>query len=307
MKKKIFMVLSAVIVLAMGVLVVACSKDSNALNPNEEIVVEEVAPGPTLQKTNSAAEWAAFNLEVEKLNAKYLAPEVVGRAMRVGKDSGELSQEQKDEIWQVDAEGATWGWRIGGLVGEIIGGCAGNPVVGKWSGRIAGAVVVGGVCSALKWNELTGGCGLMVSVNPLPKIDDLETDSLAAIVGEQHNMIIEDFINNPINLVSLSDSLILIDFTNRYERIFGAIQDSVKVLITSTNLNEVHDFSPEVEKVTGDFGEATFGMDDNQRHDYTEEYLEIVDANLSDSEDKMLIKTYAGVAYYSSAMWVVEE
>lgn len=71
MKKKIFMVLSAVAVLAMGVLVVACSKDSNALHPNEEIVVEEVAPAPTLQKTSSAAEWEAFNLEIEKLNEKY--------------------------------------------------------------------------------------------------------------------------------------------------------------------------------------------------------------------------------------------
>ncbi len=39
----------------------------------------------------------------------------------------------------------------------------------------------------------------------------------------------------------------------------------------------------------------------------SEERDEKVDANLSDSEDKMLIKTYAGVAYYSSAMWVVEE
>lgn len=55
MKKKIFMVLSAVVVLAMGVLVVACSKDSNTLNPNEEVVVEEVVPMPTLQESNSAA------------------------------------------------------------------------------------------------------------------------------------------------------------------------------------------------------------------------------------------------------------
>ena len=92
------MVLSAVVVLAMGVLVVACSKDSNALNPNEVISVEEVAPTPTLQKTNSAAEWAAFNLEIEKLNAKYLAPEVVGRAMLASKDSGTLS---KKEEWQI--------------------------------------------------------------------------------------------------------------------------------------------------------------------------------------------------------------
>mgnify|MGYP003299388708 CR=1 FL=1 len=47
------------------------------------------------EEEQEAAEWAAFNLEIEKLNAKYLTPEVVGRAMRIGRDSGALSKEEK--------------------------------------------------------------------------------------------------------------------------------------------------------------------------------------------------------------------
>ena len=140
MKKKIFMVLSAVAVLTMGVLIVACSNDSNTLNPNEKVILEEVVTTPTLQK-NSAAEWAAFNLEIEKLNAKYLTPEVVGRAMRIGRDSGALSKEEKVLIVLADLWGGAHGVK-GGLS------------FGIW-GAVAGAVIEGAIESLLMWGGLT--------------------------------------------------------------------------------------------------------------------------------------------------------
>lgn len=315
MKKKIFLVLSAVTVLTMGVVMVACSKESNALNPNEEVVVEEVVPMPTLQKTNSAEEWAAFNLEIEKLNAKYLAPEVVGKAMRVGRDSGNLSKDEYHEIWEVDAEGAKYGSAVGSAIGGIIGvyagvgtpiGPGGGGVVGGGIGFLLGASIIGAAASISKWWELTS-CGLMVALNPLPSIDDLESDSLVSAIGRQHNMIIEDFINSPMDLSGVSDSMLLLDLSLRYERLFGIIPDTVKSIIINTRLDAVSDFSVEVKDATLAYREAVVDMNDNQKHDYTERYLEIADSTLSDSEEKVQISTYACVAYYSSAMWELKE
>lgn len=292
MKKKIFMVLSAVTVLAMSVLVVACSKDSNALNPNEEIVVEEVVPIPPLQKSISAAEWEAFHVEVEKLNAKYLAPEVLSKAMRVGRDSGDMSRDEKVEIFEADAVGAAKGSEWGA----------------KWGtkGRIAVGVAVGAVASLLKWWELTGN-GLEASTKPLPSFDALSSDSVAVLIGERHNMIIEDFMNSPINITGMSDSAVLVDITSRYEQLFTPIAADTRSFIISVRFDKVNNFSPEIRRVIDDFGIATMGMDNKQMHDYTEEYLDIVDTHLPDSEEKNQVVTYASVAYYSSSMWEIEE
>jgi hypothetical protein len=292
MKKKIFMVLSAVTVLAMSVLVVACSKDSNALNPNEEIVVEEIVPTPPLQKSISAAEWEAFHVEVEKLNAKYLAPEVLSKAMRVGRDSGDMSRDEKVEIFEADAEGAARGSEWGA----------------KWGtkGRIAVGVAVGAVASILKWWELTGN-GLEASTKPLPSFDALSSDSVAVLIGERHNMIIEDFMNSPINITGMSDSAVLVDITSRYEELFTPIAADTRSFIISVRFDKFNNFSPEIRRVIDDYGTATMGMDNKQMHDYTEEYLDIVDAHLPDSEEKNQVVTYASVAYYSSSMWEIEE
>lgn len=292
MKKKIFMVLSAVTVLTMGVLVVACSKDSNALNPNEEVAVEEIMPAPTLQKTNSAAEWAAFNLEIEKLNAKYLTPEIMGKAMRVGRDSGYMSKDEKVEIIEADALGAAKGAEWGK----------------KWGtkGSVAVGVAVGAAASILKWWELTGN-GLETTTNPLPSYDELSSDSIAALIGERHNVIIDDFMNNPIDLTGLSDSEVLMNITNRYEQLCDPISVITRNFIASVRFDRLNNFSPEIRQVIDDFGVATMGMDANEMHDYTEEYLEIVDTNLSDSDEKTQIATYASVAYYSSSMWEITE
>lgn len=292
MKKKIFMVLSSVAVLTMGLLVVACSKDLNTVTPNEEFVVEEVMPAQTLQKTISAAEWEAFNLEVAKLNAKYLDPEIIGRAKRIGRDSGNMSRDEKVEIIEADALGAAQGAKWGK----------------KWGtkGSVAVGVVVGAAASLLKWWELTGN-GLETTTNPLPSYDELSSDSIAAMIGERHNLIIDDFMNNPIDLTGLSDSVVLANLTNRYEQLCDPVSVITKKFIASVRFDRLNNFSPEIRQVLDDFGVATVGMDANEMNDYTEEYLEIVETNLSDSDEKTQIATYASVAYYSSSMWEITE
>lgn len=295
MKKKIFMVLSAVVVLAMGVFVVACSKDSNALNPNEVISVEEVAPTPTLQKTNSAAEWATFNLEIEKLNAKYLTPEVVGRAMRIGRDSGALSKEEKWQIVIEDLLGAIEGAGYGASLS------AGNP----WA--IAGlAVVVGAARSIQKGLELTDS-GCMVSINPLPSNDDLDSDSLANVIGERHNMIIIDIMNDITDIKNMSNSDLLCDLTNRYERLFGPLSNTIKSSLESINIDTSHEISMDLEQATARYAEVIVELNTFEKHNYTEEYLEVIDATLADSEEKTQMEAGIGTGYHSASLWEIEE
>lgn len=158
MKKKIFMVLSAVVVLAMGVLVVACSKDSNTLNPNEEVVVEEVVPMPTLQESNSAAAWEAFNLEVEKLNEKYKVD--YSTAMRA---SGDVTTDKVVEVLLADADGAIEGLSnalnyFGGL--ELLASLASTPLTREAIlAYFGGSVVI--FAAIASWNAASE-CSLMV-------------------------------------------------------------------------------------------------------------------------------------------------
>ena len=291
MKKKIFMVLSAVVVLAMGVLVVACSKDSNTLNPNEEVVVEEVVNTPTLQK-NSAAEWAAFNLEIEKLNAKYLTPEVVGRAMRIGRDSGALSKEEKVLIVLADLWGGAQGVKDG-------------LSYGIW-GAVAGAVLEGAIESLLMWGGLTlSGC--MVGINPLSSIDGLDSDSLANVIGERHNILIENIMTSNIDVVNMSSHALLVEITNQYEKLFGPLPNLLKSSLESKNIDTSDEISMDLEQATARYAEVIVELNTFEKHNYTEEYLEVIDATLADSEEKTQMLAGIGTGYHSASLWEIEE
>lgn len=292
MKKKIFMVLSAVAVLTMGVLIVACSNDSNTLNPNEKVILEEVVTTPTLQK-NSAAEWAAFNLEIEKLNAKYLTPEVVGRAMRIGRDSGALSKEEKVLIVLADLWGGAQGVKDG-------------LSFGIW-GAVAGAVLEGAIESLLMWGGLTlSGC--MVGINPLSSIDGLDSDSLANVIGERHNILIENIMTSNIDVVNMSSHTLLVEITNQYERLFGPLPNLLKSSILSMNIGETQDpISVDIEQATAQYVNTIVDLNGIQKHAYTEEYLEVMDATLADSEEKTQMLAGIGTGYHSASLWEIEE
>ena len=253
---------------------------------------------PTLQK-NSAAEWAAFNLEIEKLNAKYLAPEVVGKAMRVGRDSGSLSKEQKVAIVLVDLVGAVEGAVQGANWGKTLGGY----------GAIAGGVIWGVIRGATESIALAAGfnaCGCMVSMNPLTSIDDLKSDSLASVIGERHNMIVEQIISDFVDITNMSDSALLAEVTICYERLFGPISTSLKSSILSTGMNKTQEISIDIELATAQYVEMIVNLNGIQKHAYTEEYLEVIDATFTDSEEKTQMLAGIGTGYHSASLWEIE-
>ena len=44
-----------------------------------------------------------------------------------------------------------------------------------------------------------------------------------------------------------------------------------------------------------------------QKHAYTEEYLEVMDATLADSEEKTQMLAGIGTGYHSASLWEIEE
>ena len=304
MKKKIFMVLSAVVVLAMGVLVVACSKDSNALNPNEVISVEEVAPAPTLQQTNSAAEWAAFNLEVEKLNEKYKS--TFSTAMRAPGDTT-VSREIKDIVF-ADAAGIAGGV-LGGLefltnLLTVTGGTSYSPHVVITTVAVCG-VVSGALASWAAACEHSVNTGTEVSINPLSSISDITGNSMAIGMARQHNIFVSSLKADNFNTTGLTQSQLLTELVERYEDLFGAIDNTVKRQILryySLNLPELDN---RIVVAHTSFRLSTEHLNKAQLKNYTEEYIRIAERTLSNDEEKLQVACYAATTYYSGALWTI--
>ncbi len=304
MKKKIFMVLSTVTVLAMGVLMVACSKDSNTLNSNEEIVVEEVVPTPTLQESNDDAGWEAFNSQVEKLNTKYKVESSM--PMRAPGDTT-VSREIKDIVF-ADAAGLAAG-ALGGLefLTNLLTVTAGTsyslPVV------ITTVTVCGVVSGALaSWAaacEHSVNTGTEVSINPLSSISDITGNSMAIGMARQHNIFVSSLKADNFNTTGLTQSQLLTELVERYEDLFGAIDNTVKRQILryySLNLPELDN---RIVVAHTSFRLSTEHLNKVQLKKYTEEYIQIAERTLSNDEEKLQVTCYAATTYYSGALWTI--
>ncbi len=306
MKKKIFMVLSAVAVLAMGVLVVACSKDSNALHPNEEIVVEEVAPAPTLQKTSSAAEWEAFNLEIEKLNEKYKVD--YSTAMRA---SGNVTTEKVMEVLLADADGA-----VDGLSNAfdyldefgLLAACAPTPLT--WEALLAyfggSAVIFAAIAS---WNAASE-CSLdgeNVSINDFSSMLRFDKNFVTIEMGKRHNQLIENLHRDNQGFTGLSKRQVRIEMLNRYEQLYGPVDSNLRqALLSYTLVLPTYIVKENVRNANIQFRNVTRSFSMLQMQRYTEEYLDVVNRSSIDAEDKLLVAVYGSVMCCSKALWNVQ-
>ncbi|GEM_PF-2552601 len=306
MKKKIFMVLSAVVVLAMGVLVVACSKDSNTLNPNEEVVVEEVVPMPTLQESNSAAAWEAFNLEVEKLNEKYKVD--YSTAMRA---SGDVTTDKVVEVLLADADGAVEGLSyalqyLNGL--ELLAACASTPLTREAILAYFGgsAVIFAAIAS---WNAASE-CSLdgdNVSINDFSSILRFDKKYVTIEMGERHNQLIENLYRDNQGFTGLSKRQVKIEMLNRYEQLYGAVDSRLRqCLLSYTMVLPDNIMKVNVKNANIQFRNVTRSFSMLQMQRYTEEYLDVVNRSSIDADDKLLVAVYGSVMCCSKALWNVQ-
>ncbi|MBQ5388267.1 MAG: hypothetical protein IIU55_04230 [Paludibacteraceae bacterium] len=280
MKKKFFIAISVVSVFAMGMLMVACTSKSNSLNPNEDVAFEESVQQV---KETSSDEWEAFYAAVDELNSKYFPKNNLAKYV-VASDDVEVDEEMK-EIVRADALGAALG---------LLGGST-------WQERIVSAVINAAVES---YKEATNS-DCQVTTNSLIFINDLDHSSVGVVVGQQHNAIVHQLMSDNFAVSGLTRQEIMTVFVQTYEELYFPINSTFRRALINGTLR-MPALNTSVQRANNQFDIAASSLSISVLHDYTEEYLSVVDRTISNENDKSSIQTYACQTYYSSALWVVQ-
>lgn len=279
MKKNFFIAISVVSVFAMGMLMVACTSKSNSLNPNEDVAFEESVQQV---KETSSDEWEAFYAAVDELNSKYFPKINLAKFFAAG-DDAETVQELY-EIFETDALAAA---------AAFFGGST-------WQERIVSAVVNGAVASYLKSQE--SDC--QVTTRSPGLIDELDHSSVGVVVGQQHNVILYQLMRHNFDGNGLTRKEIMTEFVQTYEQLYSPIDNTFKRALINGSL-KMPILNTNVEQANHQFKIAASHLLIGGLHDYTEEYLSVVERTISNEEDRLSMQIYASQTYYSTALWMV--
>lgn len=264
----------------MGMLMVACTSKSNSLNPNEDVAFEESVQEV---KETSSDEWEAFYAAVDELNSKYFPKNNLAKYV-VASDDVEVDEEMK-EIVRADALGAALGLLSGST----------------WQERIVSAVINAAVES---YKEATNS-DCQVTTNSLIFINDLDHSSVGVVVGQQHNAIVHQLMSDNFAVSGLTRQEIMTVFVQTYEELYFPINSTFRRALINGTLR-MPALNTSVQRANNQFDIAASSLSISVLHDYTEEYLSVVDRTISNENDKSSIQTYACQTYYSSALWVVQ-
>lgn len=281
MKKNFFIAISVVSVFAMGMLMVACTSKSNSLNPNEDVAFEESVQQV---KETSSDEWEAFYAAVDELNSKYFPKNVFAKYVVASSNDTTAHEREVWEIVQVDALAAA---------AAFYGGST-------WQERIVSAVVNGAVASYLKSQE--SDC--QVATRPLGLIDELDHSSVGVVVAQQHNVILYQLMRHNFDGNGLTRKEIMTEFVQTYEQLYSPIDNTFKRALINGSL-KMPILNTNVEQANHQFQIAASHMLIGGLHDYTEEYLSVVERTISNEEDRVPMQIYASQTYYSTALWMV--
>lgn len=282
MKKKLFIALSAVSIVIVGCLAVACSSDSNTPDAVPQKIVQKSAP-----EQSDDANWADFYAEVEALNAKY---GMRSRNLPMGELIPDTSSIPNRDI-------------IGGLYGaEIISNLPNGSTI-----SIPGIVLPATIYSFYAFKEtLDSPNGSTVTLRSISTIVTLRSNNPAAIIGQQHNRILSEMINSDLDVLNMTYPQLIQAFINKYELLYSSIPFDVEREILSLVLNRTPSLSSNVQQANSQFRVATASMTMLTKRNYTDEYLNVVEASQVDAYDKLQMAIYAGISYYSGALWIVE-
>lgn len=294
MKKSIFIAISAISVLAVGLFLTACSPKSSSLNPNEDAMLVE----PTQQEQEtSAEEWERFYAAVEELNAAFF-PNNHCVCYALASDSIDDTEELKKKIVYADIDGALEGAGLGATIGGII---AGAPNAGI--GAIAGAVIVGAY-ESYKTYDLSKS-EAMITTKSLQTITQINDTSIGSRIGIMHNILIDKLIKRNVTFENFSYQQAISLLIDNYETFFSPIDAAIEsALLGSTNAKAPIP-SDNVIQANQNFKQATASLSITNLHNYTTQYLRIVDRTISNDTDKIFMSTHAGQLYYSTALWVI--
>ena len=285
-----FIAFSAVSLFIVGLLIVACSSDTNDL-----AVVPQTVKRQAPQDLSSESDWADFYAKVEALNAKYATQNRSIVLPGIGLHD-ELT-EFKQLILVADAAGTQLGWE-GATNG--INSLTANDIM-------AMATATGAYRSyiALPNPDTTD---ITITLRDLHTIADLKVASPCVTMAKRHNQLLGTMMGNNYSSTGKSQGDILLDFIHGYEQLFGiSISNSNESsLVNYVTLARTPSLTNNVINANHTFQEATISMSMATMRNYTDEYLGVVAGASLDAYDKMQMSIYASVMYYSNALWIVQ-
>ena len=295
MKKKMFIAFSAVSLFIVGLLIVACSSDTNDL-----AVVPQTVKRQAPQDLSSESDWADFYAKVEALNAKYATQNRSIVLPGIGLHD-ELT-EFKQLILVADAAGTQLGWEgatngINSLTADDIMAMA--TATGAYRSYIA---LPNPDTTIVDTTDIT------VTLRDPNTIADLNGVSPCVTMAKRHNQLLGTMMGNNYSSTGKSQGDILLDFIHGYEQLFGvSISNSNESsLVNYVRLARTPSLTNNVINANQTFQEATISMSMATMRNYTDEYLGVVAGASLDAYDKMQMSIYASVMYYSNALWIVQ-
>ena len=125
-------------------------------------------------------------------------------------------------------------------------------------------------------------------------------------VGKQHNQLLVAMIESNFDSTNLTYTQVVQAFINKYEQLFTPVPRNIITLLRGSGLDRRVPMTINVQQANTQFRNATLTMSIPTMRNYTDDYLNVVNAAQIDGYDKFQMCVYAGVAYYSGALWIVQ-
>ena len=294
MKKIMFIALSAISIVVAGLLVVACTPDA-ANTPDSQMhkMAQHSAP-----EQDSAAVWEAFFADVDSLNAEYavLMNDMTNKRL-IDPDLTTLRPDTSIVEW--DIRGALYGVEITRSFNNS------NITI-----SLPGTTILSAVYSYYQYKRLEDfsiqDIEFGITLRPLNSIYHLNNSHPSTLLGKQHNQLLVAMIESNFDSTNLTYTQVVQAFINKYEQLFTPVPRNIITLLRGSGLDSRVPMTINVQQANRQFRNATLTMSIPTMRNYTDDYLNVVNAAQIDGYDKLQMCVYAGVAYYSGALWIVQ-
>lgn len=290
MKKFYFILLSTIV---FGLAIIACTSQDDACD--SILGMENQLQNNEL--TNTELDWAAFNQALDSLNVKY------ARKQQTGKQC--TPPLPISPIAYADARGAVIGHEI--LRRFPDGSVQVEPIVVVFS-------VMFSFEEHKEYSDIDTTSSPLVpypqsSLHTYPiyapqSIPVLLSNTPCAEYGSKHNVVIDKLLNVD-SIYEMSRSKLVGAIINIYNQDISLMSVQTRDWIFDHIFSEYFpEIDNNVQQTNDNFALTIASLDITTRRNYTDEYLERVDASRLNNHTKDVLKTYASVMYYSGALWV---
>lgn len=291
MKKIILTTISILSVIVMGVVIVACSTDTNNPDIHPKKLVQYAS-----HEQGSEDDWASLYIALDSLNTSYISS-TNNNARTNQYIDPDLTEFKYDSLVCHDVSGALRGIEITRTLS-----------IGNIQIAIPGIVIMGAVRSYLAFRK--AGESQLITIRNIKSITDLTHTHACVQIGKEHNQLLAAMLNSHFDPTGKTDSQITQAFIQKYQQLYSIVPpyDIINALLNPENIDMERQaaMSVNVRNAYLQFRHTVLPMNISTMHSYITEYLNIVNTAQINEYDKLQMSAYAGVAYYSNALWMIE-